>query len=275
MWRLVRHVFALEHRVRCAYLRLVPPPLLARVDPLLNRAANSLRRTAAAPLYLANELVVWTGPSRGGSGTVATWGRRPDVERMVRVLFDGQPNASARGSHAFPAATRALGELAGSADLLVAATTPAIAPWFRRRGYLIVPGAIRYRGVPADLLAAQAMPGSEVARFRPHAHRACRIPGRRWSYTPARSRTFYDRYLIPHAIARFGDEARVPTFEWSDRFFAAGTGFAVPPPDYEEPDVVAVGVIAAGSPSGSLGSEHGTATRTSCAAAASRRSTIS
>ncbi len=245
MPRLVRRVFALEHRVRCAYLRRVPPPLLARVDPLLNRGANFLRRTAAAPLYLANELVVWTGPSRGGSGTVATWGRRPDVERMVRVLFDGQPHASPRGSHALPAATRALGEIASSADLLVAVTTPAIAPGFRRRGYLIVPGAIRYRGVPADLLAAQVRPGkslaSDLALIRRAGYRA-----EVWSYTPARSRTFYERYLIPHAVARFGDEARVPTFEWSDRFFAAGTGFAVRPPDREEPHVVAIGVIASG-----------------------------
>src|SRR5262245_49282538 len=173
--RVVRRVFALEHRVRCAYLRRVPPPLLARVDPPLNRAANFLRRTAAAPLYLANELAVWTGPSRGGSGTVATWGRRPDIERIVRVLFDGQPHASARATHAFPAATRALAELAGSADLLVAATTPAIATWFRRRGYLIVPGAVRYRGAPADLIATQARPGkslaSDLALIRRAGHR--------------------------------------------------------------------------------------------------------
>jgi len=244
---LVRRVFALEHRVRCAYLRRVPPPVQARIDPPLNRAANFLRRTAAAPLYLANELVVWTGPSRGGSGTVATWGRRADVERIVRVLFDGQPHASARGRHTFLAAHRALGELAGDADLLVAATTPAIASWFRRRSYLIVPGAVRYRGVPADLFAAQAKPGkskslaSDLTLIRRAAYQT-----EVWSYTPARSRTFYERYLIPHAVARFGDEARVPTFEWSDRFFAAGAGFAVRPPDREEPDVVALGVIAAG-----------------------------
>jgi SAM-dependent methyltransferase len=107
--RLVTRFHALEHRLRCGYLRAVPPRLLARIDPPLNGAATFVRRTLATPLYLAQELALWSGPCGDGAGKIVSWGRRTDVKRLVDLFLDGEPRVSRHGIRTFPARARARG----------------------------------------------------------------------------------------------------------------------------------------------------------------------
>jgi hypothetical protein len=143
---------------------------------------------------------------------------------------------------------RALEEGSDSADLLVATTTPALAPWFRRAGFLIVPAVVRLRATPAALLAEQARPSgslqSDLQRLRRAGYRSEILP-----YSRALSVTFYERYLVPHALARFGEHAHLRTFEWCDRLFAAaGFALAVLLPGRDVPDVLALVVTSGDVP---------------------------
>jgi hypothetical protein len=154
------------------------------------------------------------------------------------VLFDERPTSIRGATYAFPAVTRQGAMLAADADVLIAHTTPAWAPFFRRAGFVIVPGVVRFGGAPAAVLAdvearrATALEGD----FRRLRHAQYRVEY--WTYTPERSLLFYHRYLVPHARTRFGARAGVPTFAMIDRMFRAGGVLALFRPDAADPDTM-------------------------------------
>jgi hypothetical protein len=133
---------------------------------------------------------------------------------------------------------RSAATLAADTDVLIAHTTPAWAPFFRRAGFEIVPGVVRFGGEPGAILAdLEARRTKDLeGDFRRLRHARYRVEY--WTHTPERSRLFYHRYVVPHARTRFGPRAGVPTFSMCDRMFAAGGVVAVLRPGAAEPDAM-------------------------------------
>ncbi|MBI3768478.1 MAG: class I SAM-dependent methyltransferase [Deltaproteobacteria bacterium] len=228
----------LEHRLRCAYVKSVPMPVLARVDPPLRRAIGLVRRAAAAPVYLHHPLTCWEGRSGEDRARVAIWGARHSRRPLFDILFDGELTAEPGAALGLPAITRGAATVAMGSDILIAHTTPAFAPAFRRAGFHIVPAMLRFTGERSALLATRAAPSKSLRSDLKQVKRAgYRVA--HWSYTPERSQLFYHRFKLPHARARFGDKADVMDFSWVDRMFAAaGVGLALYAPGRDEPDVI-------------------------------------
>jgi SAM-dependent methyltransferase len=228
-----------EDRLRTAYLRRSPRALVERLDPALPRTAALLRRALAVPLYLRQELTVWTVRCGGEDGRIVAWGRRADVRRLLPVLCDEARTVRGCGASSLPQLLRDGTPRLLGADVFVAATTPALAPLFRRRGSWVVPAAVRHRGETADLLAAIAAPSrslrSDLAAVRRADYRT-----ETWSYTPARSALFYERFALPHAVARYPHRLAIDPFEAVDRHFAAGFAVALLPPGSTEADAVCI-----------------------------------
>jgi hypothetical protein len=224
-----------EHWLRFTYLRCLPKPLLPYVDAPLRRVVALGRRAAAAPIYLRQPLAVW----QGDAGRVAVWSAPYAPQLLFDVLFDEVPTRSAGGALAFGLGTliRRVHEVAADCDVLIAHTTPALAPWLRRAGFFVVPGMVRFGGEPAALLAMQrdhtnasAIAG-DMRRVRRSRYRV-----EQWAYTPERSRLYYDRYLQPHAHTRFGARAEIGRFQFVDRIFKSGLLIAVIAAGQTEPD---------------------------------------
>lgn len=226
-----------EHRLRCAYLRHTPAVVLDRVDPPLRRFVTGARRVAAVPVYLRNPLTAVTGVCDGDVARVAYWATRGDPGVMLAVLLDERTGTTGGDRHGVTAIATRTPAVAGGADVLVAATTPALAPRFRRAGFHIVPGMVRFGGEPRALLDHVARrPSVLLADLRRIEHSAYRVEV--WAHSPARSRFFYHRYLAPHALARFGTHAELGDFAFIDRLFAAGAAVAVVRPGAHEPDAI-------------------------------------
>jgi SAM-dependent methyltransferase len=231
-----------EHRLRCAYLRHTPAAVLGRIDPPLRRLAAGGRRVAAVPVYLRNALTTVTGVCDGGPARVAHWAARGDRGVLLDALLDERTSIAGGDVHGVTAIASNATALARDADVLVAATTPALAPRLRRAGFHIVPGMVRFGGEPVALLEHIArrprMLQADLQRLRHTAYRA-----EVWKYSLARSRLFYHRYLAPHVAARFGTHAELGSFAFIDRLFAAGAAVAVIRPGAREPD--AIGLVVA------------------------------
>jgi SAM-dependent methyltransferase len=232
----------LEHRVRCAYLGLVPAPILARLDPPLRAAAAVVRRTLAVPLYLRQELAEWVGTSGGEPVRVVTWGKRGERRMLFDILFDAVPAPRWLGRASIADVGRVAAKLSGDADLLIAETTPALGPMLRRQGFLIVPSQVRFGGSPGDLLAAQVAADeslrSDLRRVRRAGYRI-----ELWPYTPANCVTLYDGYVRPHAQARFAEDASAPSFDALERLFRVGQAVAIFAPGAIEPDVLCLTLV--------------------------------
>jgi SAM-dependent methyltransferase len=231
------HWKLLEHHLRYAYITSVPAPVLVRVDPPLRRAAGLVRRAAAAAVYLHQPLTVWTGRSGADTARVAVWGARYSRRLLFDILFDGEVTAGPGAALGLPAITRGAATVATGSDLLIAHTTPVLAPAFRRAGFHIVPGMVRFTGEPSALVATQAAPSKSLRSDLNQVERAgYRVAP--WSYSPERSRFFYYRFMLPHAHARFRGKAELTDFAVVDRMFAAGFGLALYAPGCDEPDVM-------------------------------------
>jgi hypothetical protein len=228
-----------EHRLRCAYLEHTPSSVLRRIDPVLRRVATVGRRAAAVPVYLRHALTTVSGACDGGTARVALWATQGDRAVLLDALLDERTDAAGSGYHNLTAIMAGGATLARDADVLVAATTPALAPWFRRAGFRIVPGMVRLGGEPRALLDHIATrPRALVADLQRMKHSAYRTEI--WTHTLARSRLFYHRYLAPHVSARFGKRGELGSFQFIDRLFAAGAAVAVLRPGAREPDAIGI-----------------------------------
>jgi SAM-dependent methyltransferase len=232
----------LSTRMRSAYVRALPAPLLARIDPPLRRALTVARQAAALPFYLRQRLADWSGRCGGEPARVALWGKPGSPRQLLDVLFDGEPSSTWKGAVGLPRFLRDVDDAGAGADLLLAETTPALAGAFVERGFLIVPGMMRAGADIETLLATLARPSSslasDLARIRRTGYRT-----EIWSHTRARSQLAYRRYLVPHAYTRFQANAWVPDFEEVDRLFAAGLALTVTRPGAAEPDALGIFVL--------------------------------
>lgn len=226
-----------EHRLRCAYLEHTPSSVLQRIDPVLRRVATGGRRAAAVPVYLRHPLATVSGPCDGDAGRVALWAPPADRGVLLDALLDERTDVAGGPPHNVAAIVGDGGTLARDADVLVAATTPALAPWFRRAGFRIVPGMARFGGEPRALLdriaARPRVLVADLQRMKRSAYRT-----ELWTHSPARSRLFYHRYLAPHVAARFGTRGELGSFQFIDRLFAAGAAVAIMRPGAREPDAM-------------------------------------
>ncbi len=226
-----------EQRLRGAYLRRVPAALLARIDPPLRRAIAGARRAAAVPVYLRHALTTVTGVCDEATVRIATWAPSADRAVLLDAVLDRRTETR-RGAVCGAGAITAPGDgPARDADLLIAATTPWLSARFRRAGFHVVPGMVRFGGAPEALLAEIARrPPALVTDLQRIAHSRYRVDV--WSHTPERSRLFYYRYLVPHAQARFGRHAELASFDCVDGLFAAGAAVAIVRPGADEPDAI-------------------------------------
>ena len=228
---------ALEDRLRFAYLRRFPAPLLGWVDPPLRAATGLVRRAAATPIYLRQELAAWTGTLAGEPLQITTWGKRETPRLLFPLLFDDEPTVEWKGRRTLRQVLRR--EVRGAARVLIAETTPALAPLLRRAGCWIVPALVRLAAETRVTLAAREGSSHSLKSDRRRMLReGLRLEVR--TYTPERSATFYRRYLLPHVRSRYAGREEPTSFAAVDRQFAAGFSLAVLHPDRSEPDAIAI-----------------------------------
>ena len=224
-------------RLRTAYLRALPEPLLTRLDPPLRRVLMGARRAAALPFYLRQRLSDWTGRCDGVDTRIALWGKPGSPRQILDLFFDGERSGAWRAPVALPRLLRDLDRTGSDADLVLAETTPALADVFARRGFLIVPARMRAGAEVATLRATIARPSSslasDLARIRRTGYRTAI-----WPYTRARSEFAYHRYLALHADVRFGPASILSEFAVIDRLYAAGFVVTVTRPGRDEPDAL-------------------------------------
>jgi hypothetical protein len=226
----------LEDRLRFAYLRTLPPPLLSRVDPPLRALAAALRRAAAVPLYLRQELKEWTGTLEARPLRIRTWGHTAALRMLLPLLFDDEPSATSTGRCSLPELLRE------PQRPVVAVTTPVLAPLLRRAGYWIVPGLVRQGASLEALDAVRKRPSKGIKNDRRWIEgEGLQVEPR--SYSPELSRFFYESYLVPHVRRRFAGSEEPTSFAAVDRQFAAGFALAVVHPDCSEPDAFSISYI--------------------------------
>ena len=231
----------LEHQWRCAYVRYVPRSVLACVDGPLRALVGGVRRSVSIGFYVSQPLGTWSGLCTGRPATVTMWGRPRDLQPLVHLLFDGEPSVRWHGRCSYANALRLAAAVPAHAEMLVAATTPALAGAFRRRACFIVPGTLRLGGRPETLSRIQrSAPESLRSDLRLVRRSAYRLEVR--PYRRSDSVRFYERYIVPHARARFGAAAWVPAFDWIDRSFASGFAILAWRPGADDPDAVLIGV---------------------------------
>jgi hypothetical protein len=223
-----------EHRARTAYLRRLPAPLVAALDPAARLAVRTGRRAAAVPFYLRQPLALWTGGCDGRPARVAVWGKPGSPRPLFGILFDAPPVAAEDGARSL---LQVLRTAAAGADLLVAETTPALAPVFRRAGFQVVPVAVWFAARTADVLHAVAAPSrslrSDLKLVATHGWRTGIRPP-----SPELARVFLERYCLPHALARFEDDAHVASLAWMERHLSAGMMLELRRGDRAEPEVM-------------------------------------
>ena len=227
----------IESRVRCAYLRVLPRPVLARIDPPLRRAVTHVRRAAATPLYLRHRIARWSGRCADETARAVTWGKAGSPRTLFHLLFDDEPAVTWEGPLGLPGLLRDMHGVARDADVVIAETTPALSGGFTRRGFLIVPGSVRVGADVETLVATLARPSSSLASDLARVRRTGYRSGV-WSYTRARSRFAHRRYLLPHAYARFLEDATPPDAVLTDRLFAAGRIVTATRPGADDPDAL-------------------------------------
>ena len=229
----------LEARLRSVWMRRVPAPVLGVVDPQMRRAAAVVRRAAAVPLYLRQPVAVYSGPCADETARVVVWGKPTSPLFLPALLFDAPPTITWQGPLLLSQVLRAAASL--DADLLIAETTPALAPLFHRRGFLIVPGQVRFAASVASLGSHAAHPSKSLQSDR----RLVRRVGYRVEispYTTPLGRRCFEDYILPYALNRFGPDARPPDFWWFDLLVRSGFVIQVVAPGSHEADAIAVAV---------------------------------
>jgi len=232
---LADRVLYAELRLRCAYLRS-PVAASAALDAGLQTAYHLVRRAAATPLYLWQHAAMWRGTCGGVPLGILTWGQRRNRRRLCRLLFDEPPVGTWLGRRPISRILWLPDGFAVDAALLIAETTPTLAPAFRWRGFAIVPEVLRFGSSVAPLLMNGRQYRSrraEVNRVRRHAFQS----EMRW-HEVALARTFHRRYLLPTAIARFGEDATYDTVEALEQLAAAGFFIVAYRAQRSEPDAM-------------------------------------
>ena len=228
-----------EVRLRSLWMRRVPSPVLAVVDPPVRRLLAVVRRAVALPLYLQQPVGVYAGACAGGEARVVLWGKPGSPLFLPQLLFDGPPTLTWL-------APRFLWDLlrdsaSFDADVLIAETTPALAPLFRRRGFVVVPDQVRFAASVEALQAAAAHPSRSLRSDLRLIERAgYRVDVR--PYTTDLGRRYFADYIVPFGLTRFGAVARVPDFAYLDLLLRSGFVIELRTPESADPAAVAFDV---------------------------------
>jgi hypothetical protein len=179
--------------------RLLLPTYASRWSPL----SVAAHRVLALPLQLRGPMRRRVVESGGRVITVLEIGRAKATEPLCGGLFGElpAPEYGALRSLRDPAAAT------GAADLVVAEVHRWVAPRFRRAGWVVVPEQVRWTG---DL--AQLPPPHPSGSLKDDLRK---VRSRGFTLEQARGAAdweeFTTRMLAPHAGARFGDEAWLPS----------------------------------------------------------------
>jgi hypothetical protein len=179
--------------------RLLVPTYASRWSPL----SVAAHRVLALPLQLRGPMRRRVVESGGREVTVLEIGRAKATEPLCARLF-GELPAPEYG------ATRSLRDPAaasGAAHLVVAEVHRWLAPRFRRAGWIVVPGHVRWAGDLAQL------PPADMSRSLKDDLRKVRSRGFALEQAAGKAdwEEFTTRMLAPHASARFGDDAWTPS----------------------------------------------------------------
>lgn len=235
MRSLVDTVLDAERRLRCAYLRS-PAAELAALDTGVQTAYHLVRRAAATPLYLRQQVALWRGSCDGVPLAVLTWGKRRNRRRLCSLLFDEPPVANWLGARPISSVLWLRGGFTADADVLIAETTPTLAPAFRWRGFSIVPEVVRFGTAVGPLAIGGRKHRSRRKEMNRLRRQAFRAEIRR--HAPALTREFHQRFLLPTAIARFGADATCDALEAIEQLAAAGCFIVVSRAERSEPDAM-------------------------------------
>lgn len=179
-------------------------------------APIAAHRGLSLPLQLTGMLRTGTVRHNGAPIRVATVGREKLATPIVGRLFGrwGEPALAARRGLWSP---RTLAEI--DADLIVAEVHRWMAPRFRRAGWIVVPDAVRWTGELSNV------PGPNPPRSLREDLRKVRQAG--FKLTQSTSATdwelFATRMAAPQALARFGDQAWVPSDRLLEELRRVGT----------------------------------------------------
>lgn len=225
-----------EAWLRSVWRRRVPAPVLAVVDPPVRRALAVARRAAAVPVYLKQPVAMYAGACGDETARVVLWGKPASPLFLPDLIFDRPPTITWHPPRLLPHLLRDTPSL--DADLLIAETTPALAPLFRRRGFLVVPGQVRFAASVETLRAVAEHPTKSVQSERRLVSRlGYRVDVR--PYTTELGRHYCEEYVRPFAITRFGSDARLTDFGWLDLMVRSGFVIELRTPESDEPAAVA------------------------------------
>jgi len=190
--------------------RLLVPTYASRWSPL----SVAAHRVLALPLQLRGTMRRRVVESDGREITVLEIGRAKATEPLCASLFGELPSPEYGTSRSLrdPAAA------AGAAHLVVAEVHRWLATRFRRAGWVVVPAHIRWTGDLAQL-PPPGMSGSlkdDLRKVRSRGFALEQAGG------DAAWEEFTTRMLAPHASARFGDDAWLPSSYLLGRFRERG-----------------------------------------------------
>jgi Acetyltransferase (GNAT) domain len=198
------------HSAAAVEERFLVPTYASRWSPL----SVAAHRVLALPLQLRGPMRRRVVAPGGREIAVLEIGRAKATEPLCARLFGELPAPEYGASRSLrdPAAA------AGAAHLVVAEVHRWLAPRFRRAGWVVVPGHVRWEGDLAQL------PPPEMSRSLKDDLRKVRSRG--FTLGQAGSEADWDeftaRMLAPHASARFGDDAWLPSPYLMRRFRERG-----------------------------------------------------
>jgi hypothetical protein len=190
--------------------RLLVPAYASRWSPLTVAA----HRVLALPLQLRGPVRRRVVAPGGREIAVLEIGRAKVTEPLCGRLF-GELPAPEYGAFR---SLRRPGAAAGAAHLVIAEVHRWLAPRFRRAGWVVVPGHVRWVGDLAQL------PPAGMSRSLKDDLRKVRARGFTLEHAggDADWDEFITRMLAPHASRRFGDDAWLPSPYLLRRFRARG-----------------------------------------------------
>ncbi len=179
-------------------------------------APIAAHRGLSLPLQLSGSARAGSVVTPDGVVRVVGIGREKLIVPLMARLFGGDAHVSLGGRRGLwnPAALDGY-----DADLIVAEVHRWVAPRFRRAGFLIVPDAVRWAG------ALEHVPGPAPSHSLREDLRKIARAGFTLTQTTAPDEwaTFARRMVVPHARARFGAHAWIPSDRLLRDLMRAGT----------------------------------------------------
>jgi hypothetical protein len=179
-------------------------------------ASVAAHRTLALPLQLSGPVNRWLAYSAGRAIEIAGIGRPKLIVPFCAGAFGGLSPQPQESSRQLSSPDRLASV---HADIVIAEVHRWMAPRFRRAGWIIVPDAVRWHGMLAELPPAE--PSRSLAEDLRKMKKQCfsieQTTARQdWEF-------FFTRMVQPQALARHGESAWLPSSEFLRGLARAGT----------------------------------------------------